>query len=51
MDSKTTRLFSPERLKAAAAEVVGTFFLTLAALLGVTPYAVGLTLIQLLRLP
>ena len=51
MDSKTTMLFSLERLKAAAAEVVGTFFLTLAALLGVTPYAVGLTLIQLLRSP
>ncbi|MBW4574718.1 MAG: aquaporin [Aphanothece sp. CMT-3BRIN-NPC111] len=44
MDSKTTRLFSSERLKAAAAEVVGTFFLTLAALLGGTAYAVGLTL-------
>ena len=34
----------PESVKAALAELVGTFFLTLAALLGGTPYAVGLTL-------
>ncbi len=38
--------FKPESLKSALAELVGTFFLTLAALLGGTPYAVGLTLLK-----
>lgn len=36
--------FELESFKAALAELVGTFFLTLAALLSGTPYAVGLTL-------
>lgn len=37
-------LLKPETLKALAAELVGTCFLTLAALLAGTPYAVALTL-------
>lgn len=37
-------LFKPESLKAALAELVGTFFLTLAALISGTAYAVGLVL-------
>ena len=36
--------FNQESFKPALAELVGTFFLTLAALLSDTPYAVGLTL-------
>ena len=37
-------LLKPETLKALAAELIGTCFLTLAALLAGTPYAVALTL-------
>ena len=38
------KYFTPNSLKAAMAELVGTFFLTLAALIAGTPYAVALTL-------
>ena len=41
---KKNSLFAGEVFKPAFAELVGTFFLTLAALLAGTPYAVGLTL-------
>ncbi len=39
-----TAFLKPENFKPVLAELVGTFFLTLAALLSGTPYAVGLTL-------
>ncbi len=45
MNTLTRDMAKPDTLKAAAAEFVGTFFLTLAALISGTPYAVGLTLI------
>ncbi|BDA75101.1 transmembrane water channel; aquaporin Z [Rivularia sp. IAM M-261] len=43
MRNSTGALLKPN-VKAAFAEFIGTFFLTLAALLGGTPYAAGLTL-------
>lgn len=43
MRNSTGTFLKPD-VKAAFAEFIGTFFLTLAALLGGTPYAVGLTL-------
>jgi aquaporin Z len=43
MRNSTGALLKPD-VKAAFAEFIGTFFLTLAALLGGTPYAAGLTL-------
>jgi len=45
MNSLMRDMAKPDTLKAAAAELVGTFFLTLATLISGTPYAVGLTLI------
>ncbi len=45
MNTLTRDMLKPDTLKAAAAELVGTFFLTLAALISGTPYAVGLTLV------
>ena len=41
---KSQTTLKPESFKSASSELVGTFFLTLAALLSGTPYAVGLTL-------
>jgi len=45
MNTLTRDMLKPDTLKAAMAELVGTFFLTLAALISGTPYAVGLTLV------
>lgn len=39
-----TNLLNQQNVRTSLAELVGTFFLTLAALLSGTPYAVGLTL-------
>ena len=44
MDTILRSFFNRDTQIAALAELVGTFFLTLAALLGGSPYAVGLTL-------
>jgi len=45
MNTLTRDMAKPDTWKAAMAELVGTFFLTLAALISGTPYAVGLTLV------
>lgn len=44
MSNELATFLKLESVRAAFAELVGTFFLTLAALLSGTPYAVGLTL-------
>lgn len=47
MSNQQASVFKPETIRAALAELIGTFFLTLAALLSGTPYAVGLALATL----
>ncbi len=45
MNTLLITFFDRQTQRAALAELIGTFFLTLAALLAGTPYAVGLTLL------
>jgi len=44
MTNLRTTFFDQQNVRTSLAKLVGTFFLTLAALLSGTPYAVGLTL-------